>query len=242
VNLELNTVEITKLPETLTLVTEMAFYAGYFYVKRGNHFWGIKPDTCTVHACNDTLNKFDEYVRLYKSRSTNLSYFKRLINDGYTTLNSVRSVYINFDGDLAFDDRHIAFKSDSQMIVIDHNRQNADKGLHVLAAKETDIPSLGMANTNLKFSRFAWNDGSEVLADSRGFLHLRSSDRSIPEITIVMVMGKPTACWAADGRVCGAAYFTGVDTAESWDVTGFYYNYIQRFIDTIENHGANVKV
>ena len=97
-----------------------------------------------------------------------------------------------------------------------------------------DIP-----NANLKFSKFAWADGSEVMADSRGLLHLRSSDKSIPELTIVMIMGRPTACWAADGRVCGSVYFTGADTVESRDVAGFYNNYMQRFIDTVKKHGAD---
>jgi hypothetical protein len=153
----------------------------------------------------------------------------------------VRSVYINNMGDLAFDERHVAFRLEVG-IVIDHNRKDMNRNMNVYNSKEVDVPSLGLSNANLKFSKFVFEDGSEVLADSRGLLHLRSSDSLIPEITIVMVMGKPTACWAANGRVCGSAYFTGVDNKESRDVAGFYYDYIQRFIDTVKNHGANSKV
>lgn len=242
VNLETNNVEITKLPETLTQVTEMAFDAGYFHIKANDQWVSIEAGTGTVDAGGNKLSKFDEIVQKYKNRPVNLSHFKRLVNDGYTTLNSVKSVYINQDGELGFDERHVALKKHSGMIVIEHNQQDRNKGWKVYKAKEVDASSLELANANLKISRFVWKDGSEVLADSRGFLHLRSSDSAIPEITIVMIMGKPTACWASDGRVCGATYFTGIDTAESKDETGFYYNYIQRFIDTVKEYGANSKV
>jgi hypothetical protein len=242
VNLNDNNVEITKLPETLTQVTELAYDNGYFHIKANDHWFSIEAGTGTVQAGGSKLSKFDEIVQKYKNRPVNLSYFKKLVNDGYTTLNSVKSVYINHDGELGCDERHVAFKDKSGMIFIEHNQQDKNKGWKVHKAREVDPPLFDISNSNLKFSKFVWDDGSEVVVDSRGLLHLRSSDSSIPEITIVMIMGKPTACWAADGRVCGSAYFTGVNTAESRDVAGFYYNYIQRFIDTVKDHGANNKV
>jgi hypothetical protein len=242
VNLNDNNAEITKLPETLTMVTEMAYDAGYFHIKANDHWFTIEAGTGTAQVGGSKLSKFDEIVQRYKNRPVNLSHFKKVVNDGYTTLNTVKSVYINHNGHLGFDDRHVALKDKSQMIFIEHNAQDRNKSWKVHKAKEVDPPLFDIPNSNLKFSKFVWDDGSEVLADSRGLLHLRSSDNSIPEITIVNIMGRPTACWAADGRVYGSAYFTGVDNAENKDVTGFYYNYIQRFIDTVKNHGANSKV
>jgi hypothetical protein len=242
VNLELNYVEITKLPETLTQVTNMIFDAGYFHIKANGHVFSVDASTGTAYP-KDKHSRFDELVQKdYKPRQTNISSIKRLINDGYTTINTVKSVYINGDRDLGFDDRHIVHRPKSGMIVIDHNRHEQRKNMRMQSAKEVPVPASAIPGTNLRFSKFVWVDGSEVLADSRGFLHLRSSDKTIPEITIVTVMGKPTACWAADGRVCGSPYFTGVDTAESRDVTGFFYNYIQRFIDRVINYGTIAKV
>jgi hypothetical protein len=239
VNLELNSVEITKLPETLTQITEMVFDAGHFYIKANGNLFSVDAPTGKVFPGKDMVSVFNDVVERYKKGFTNLNYFKRHINDGYTTINTVKTVYVNYDGELGFDDRHISFRLNSALIIIDHNRQEQNKNRRIYNAKEVDVPAMDIPNANLKFSKFVWADGSEVMADSRGLLHLKSSDKSIPEITIVMIMGKPTACWAADGRVCGPAYFTGVDTGESRDVTGFYYNYMQRFIDTVKKHGAN---
>jgi hypothetical protein len=152
-------------------------------------------------------------------------------------------VYINHNGELGFDERHVAFTDKREWIFIEHNLQDRNKRWKEHKAREVDVPSFLIGNANLKFSKFVWDDGSEVLADSRGLLHLRSSDASIPEITIVMVMGKPTACWAADGNVCGPAYFTGVQMMpNSSAVIDFYNDYIKRFIDTVIDHGVKTKV
>jgi len=53
-----------------------------------------------------------------------------------------------------------------------------------------------------------WNDGSRAVLDSRGMLHLKSSDSAIPELTLVLCDGA-LAGWCADGRWFGPAYFTG---------------------------------
>jgi hypothetical protein len=70
--------------------------------------------------------------------------------------------------------------------------------------------------------------------DSRGLLHLRSSDPAIPEITIVLILGKASACWASNGYVSGCFYFTGADPSQSMPTHIFYSTYIQRFIERLE--------
>jgi len=244
VNPELNYSEITKLPDTLAGITNMVFEDGTFYIKSYGNLYSIDAATGKVYPGKDMAGIFNNIVERNKNRTINVSYFKRHINDGYTTINTVKHVYINGDGELGFDDRHIGFKSFKSWIAIsiDHNSQEENKNLRVHKAIEMDVPYMGIANTTLKFSRFVWADGSEMLADSRGLLHLRSADKNIPEITIVMIMGRLTACWAADGRVCGSSYFTGVDTAESREAREFYYNYIQRFIDRIAKYGTVTEI
>jgi len=55
-------------------------------------------------------------------------------------------------------------------------------------------------------------DGSQVYLDSRGLLHLKSSDRQIPEATFVM-HDTDAAGWCADGRMWGQPYFLSSATA-----------------------------
>lgn len=77
-----------------------------------------------------------------------------------------------------------------------------------------EIPEIGFT-----LKRAAWEDGSEAFLDSRGLLHLRSSDRSVPEVTIVL-SDEPLGGWCSDGRLWGAQYYTGnrIDPAGEQDV------------------------
>lgn len=90
-------------------------------------------------------------------------------------------------------------------------------------------------NKQVKFTLRTWEDGSEAIIDSRGFLHLRSSDKNIPEITIVLITGTQTACWAADGVgvTAGSLYFID-DNAPHISVHEFYRKYLQPFIDRLK--------
>ncbi len=92
-----------------------------------------------------------------------------------------------------------------------------------------------MKNKQLKCRKFIWDDGSEAVIDSRGLLHLRSSDPEIPEMTIVLALGKTTACWAADGIVAGSAYFYELKKYPVITCAEFYKKYIQRFIDKLQS-------
>ena len=57
---------------------------------------------------------------------------------------------------------------------------------------------------SLTEARFA--DGSRALLDARGLLHLKSSEASLPQLTVVLVEGV-TAGWTSDGCRWGPAYF-----------------------------------
>jgi hypothetical protein len=247
VNLESNTIEITKLPEAVSGQAEMVFDEGYFYIKAENELCAIEAATGKVYPGKDRIGVFTLMLERSKKAfaNINLNFYKKFVNDGYTTINTVKSVYINADGELGFDDRYISFRAhseaNSEMIIIDHNRQEKNKKARVCNAIDREMPAIGLPNTNLKFSRFVWAHGSELLADSRGLLHLKSADSTIPEITIVMIMGRPTACWAADGRTCGSPYFTGKGE-ERMVVTGFYHSYIKRYIDRITKHATNAEI
>ncbi|MCC7422945.1 MAG: hypothetical protein IT428_21940 [Planctomycetaceae bacterium] len=62
--------------------------------------------------------------------------------------------------------------------------------------------------TPYRMSVAAWADGSRAFADSRGLVHLQSSHREIPEISLVLT-DHGISGWCADGRLFGDPYFTG---------------------------------
>jgi hypothetical protein len=51
-----------------------------------------------------------------------------------------------------------------------------------------------------------WPNGSRAFLDSRGLLHLKSHDRTLPEISIVLSKG-PMAAWCSNGAFGGPSFF-----------------------------------
>ncbi len=49
-------------------------------------------------------------------------------------------------------------------------------------------------------------DGSRVFLDSRGLLHLKSADPSLPEISLALSSGE-VAAWTSDGLTAGPSFF-----------------------------------
>jgi hypothetical protein len=88
-------------------------------------------------------------------------------------------------------------------------------------------------NKDVRFNVWVWDDGSEAIVDSRGMLHLRSANPDIPEITIVMVLNRATACWASDGTAAGNRYFINEKISTVISVSHFNEAYIQKYIDQL---------
>jgi len=58
--------------------------------------------------------------------------------------------------------------------------------------------------------RARWPNGSTAWLDSRGLLHLRSHDRTVPEITLALFHSS-LAAWCSNGLRAGPAFFHGAD-------------------------------
>ncbi|HLX69895.1 MAG TPA: hypothetical protein VKV04_09745 [Verrucomicrobiae bacterium] len=52
----------------------------------------------------------------------------------------------------------------------------------------------------------SYPNGSKVYLDSRGLMHFKSSDPSVPEVSLVLADGA-VAGWTSDGCVCGPQFF-----------------------------------
>ena len=75
-----------------------------------------------------------------------------------------------------------------------------------------------------------WEDGSRAYLDSRGLLHLKSSDRDVPETTMVLSDGRLSG-WCSDGRFWGLEYAIGEhQPSRSRDI---YESAIRAFVERL---------
>lgn len=161
------------------------------------------------------------------------SFARKMVNNGYNTLNRFENISIrerSYHGKrLSFDDNEI----DTSRGIIFRNPDRYQGTPAILTTATSSYEVLRITNNPLvKFKKFMWGDGSQIIIDSRGFAHLISVDITIPQITIALIENKEIACWASDGATCGSKYFIqNVNNIISEDK--FYEKYLKAYIDRI---------
>lgn len=76
------------------------------------------------------------------------------------------------------------------------------------SADFTEIPT--PKGTGIRLRQVTWADGSRAVLDSRGLLHLQSSDSDIPELSLILT--EPfVSGWCSEGGTWGLDYF--IDTS-----------------------------
>ena len=140
-------------------------------------------------------------------------------------------VYVNGAGNLALvdDAGHclaVGLSEAGDLILMEHGRDpNRPPRPRPLE------PVNGPARALYRLALAKWGDGSRAWLDSRGMLHLKSSDPAVPhEITLVLSNGK-LAGWSSGGQRCGPDFFHGPDVPVATAVSGRrFYEEIRRFI------------
>jgi hypothetical protein len=89
-----------------------------------------------------------------------------------------------------------------------------------------------LAGSRFGLKKAQWPDGSSAWLDQRGLLHLKSSDKSIPEVSIILKNG-PTSAWASTGEMTGSDYF--IDEAQAVEPE-IIFGYVRKFADQIRLH------
>jgi hypothetical protein len=97
----------------------------------------------------------------------------------------------------------ISLAADGQLVMTSRRAETPDKRF---VAAFHHVPAPQGAGYTLQAAK--WHDGSTAWLDSRGMLHLKSSDLSLPEVTLVLRDGA-LAGWTTEGRTFGMAYFAG---------------------------------
>ncbi|MEM1297338.1 MAG: hypothetical protein AAGH89_18380, partial [Verrucomicrobiota bacterium] len=84
------------------------------------------------------------------------------------------------------------------------------------------------SGARFRLQKAEWPDGSAAYLDQRGLLHLKSSDASIPEVSLVMKDGMVSA-WASTGEFLGNAHFIGDHESQG---PHCFQGYVSRFAST----------
>jgi hypothetical protein len=83
-------------------------------------------------------------------------------------------------------------------------------------------------NTRIELWVAKWPDGSRAYLDSRGMLHLKSSDPTVPEVSLVLTKGNMSA-WSSSGDYVGPRKFVGDATPNAVKVSAA----VNRFLATL---------
>jgi hypothetical protein len=122
-----------------------------------------------------------------------------------------RNIGVTDDGQLALlsrKERLIVLSANSNQLVFRDQDRNYAARSAVQKFHTTSAPSGYLLEVA------TWENGSRAWLDSRGLLHLRSSDASIPELTLVLHEGL-VAGWCSNGRTFGNRYFVGPENQDS---------------------------
>ncbi|PSL46654.1 hypothetical protein CLV51_103635 [Chitinophaga niastensis] len=205
----------------------IVYQDGIFTIRKGEQQYAYDALTGKTAIAMDAVTHFKHTTKRGQLAKYKMRDVFKFLNNGYSTISRIQSIYVSDTGELIIENRQLFLVNEQDLILTDKGNYLPNKTIPV-----NDIPEEIQlsTNANIKLSRFTWADGSEAIADPRGFLHLRSSDKTLPEITITMVLGITLAAWSSAGTYCGNSYFTEDGLALGLRAKEFYANYIQRFI------------
>lgn len=212
----------------------VAFEEGCFKILNGKNQIEINCRTETITpAAKVSKSLLNSGVTVFEKLD---SYARRMVHNGYNTLNRFEDVFLkeNSHGrwEIGLDRRtlivsdHLIFSEPTKHIT------NTENNTHLIKANASEGLFWVEEKSNIKFKQFIWDDGSQVIVDSRGLVHLISSDEGLPQVTIVLITNKTTACWASDGKMCGFEYFLPTNN-NVIPVLNFYEAYINPYINRI---------
>ncbi len=152
---------------------------------------------------------------------------KKYINNGYNVLHRVKSVGTTLPGILCIDKKIITVPT------LTSNHLTLKFFEHTFNNRAQKVEEKYF-KYNIGLDIFSWADGSKAMIDSRGFLHLVSSNALLPQVTFVLIENKACACWSSDGKVAGNPYFLSPKRVNGPSTPiDFYTNYIAPIIKHI---------
>lgn len=241
-NQQRNLLKVYKInPESLQfqiidLSNEIVFVKNAVF--KGNKLFILNNQGVFVYDCVAAVvvqkKKDDEYTFENMVQYKLSEFTKGISTKKYPLYNEsvfyhIKNIHVNDSGCLVIGKRILTVQ-DKIHISLKENYPDKSKNK---VAKPSDNSLNLLQNKSQQFNVWVWDDGSEAIVDPRGFLHLKSADASLPEITIVMILDRVTACWASDNTACGSLFYINDKIVTVKTAERFYDDYIQKFIDRL---------
>lgn len=209
-------------------VRDVSFKNGIFYA-----LVSLAPSAIAVDARSGAMTLSPDITR--ETLKTMGGPATRNINAylySYNTINRLKQLEINNDiGDIVVNNHRVFFGPETVVLI----KITSIKRDHHLEGTEKKVR---LPDSRQSISKYTWPDGSEAWFDNyRHMLHLRSSNKALPEVTIMLIVNHATACWASDNTICGVTLF-GTGNEKIMAPQTFWEKYIKPFIQVIQQHGT----
>ncbi len=140
-----------------------------------------------------------------KGKDSRVNYNLTSVETPFVKMNIVR---ITTDGCLVFnakkldfqswDKNHLHFAPEHRLVF----KGNKEKHTYIATSRTTVLKKTHVFdNPKIKFRHVSFKDGSEILFDNKGFAHLKSSDKYLPEITVKMQLNAPVSIYVSTGEI-----------------------------------------
>jgi MoxR-vWA-beta-propeller ternary system domain bpX1/MoxR-vWA-beta-propeller ternary system domain bpX0 len=213
-------------------VDEMAILRSSFFLRSG------KVVNCVTGKLEEGIG-FEPILAEYREEkeAIDLKHIKQVIKNRNSPLHHPQAIFINKNQQLTIDKFSLVPMGNGVSLF----RQTTEVPHKIERDNEDPLfVSTPFENPNIICYEKKWADGSIAAVDTHGFLHLKSSNNRIPEITIVLTFDNDISAWASNDSWCGSAYFNNtMRHTEPLSPAYFYTLYVHRFIQHILN-GASL--
>ncbi len=209
-------VEYTELKQPVTDADKVTFKKGMFC------FEGSHSSAIAAFGSNGSANESDYLVPFIVPKTG-------LVRINYSVYSNPDILYVTTSGKLGIGKMFMQLLPDNGGFRLTQGKEEK-----VTAAQKAEKKIYFNNNHKVWLWKYLWDNGSITWMDSRGFMHFRSVDHSIPEITIVTITGKVTAAWVSNGFVFGNSNFHQLKKNETvGTVEEFWEKYWQPLIKSL---------
>jgi hypothetical protein len=155
----------------------------------------------------------------------------------YQLLFSASNVFINGKQELVWGNFALTLDESAEKLTF-YDRSDYNRLVMARLSPETFFEG-----SKVKCRKAVFPDGSVALMDKRGVLHLKSSNKDLPQVALIAITHRPISGWSSTGYFCGARFFIDESNEPSvMPVNEFYKQYIRPFIDHILDHEVSIGI